>query len=96
MVLPVGFCTQITVLCNKSLIRDQHDRNEHKLQTTCCLLMASCHTVGMWGSGEVTRGGCKTAGVMGGPVKPIISLTHWWDYSGLVREGKNGIKKKKL
>lgn len=24
----------------------------------------------------------------GGPVKPIISLTHWWDYSELVREGK--------
>lgn len=28
-----------------------------------------------------------------GPVKPIISLTHWWDYSELVREGKRDQKR---
>lgn len=61
--------------------------------------MASCHTVGMWVLGGWQEGGCKTEWAAGGggrPVKPIISLTHWWDYSELVREGKKGDQKEEV
>lgn len=47
-----------------------------------------------WGCGLGGRG--LGGGGGRGPVKPIISLTHWWDYSELVREGKRDQKRATL